>query len=90
MNALTMIVTDGASAADQNWVAAAWFIYGGVAFILLISGLADYFNSGGFSDKMSGARKALAAPVWPVVLIVVLVVGLIQFVGDLWKAAYIK
>lgn len=93
MNTLALIVTDSAGGADQNWPAAAWVIYGGVAFILLLTGLIDFSGSWSghsYDGKKAGARRALAAPVWPIVLVVVLVVGLVRFIIDLWKAAYIK
>lgn len=64
-----------------------WMIYAGITFILLLTGLLDFFVPARASEKRSGARRALAGPVWPIALVVLVMVALVQLMIDLWKAA---
>lgn len=56
-----------------------WFIYGTVAFFIVVRGLAVYDQT-----KKKGARMLLSAPVWPAVLAFILTRGVGRFIRDLW------
>ena len=60
-----------------------WFVYGVVAFGIFVSSLTDYDRG----MRKKGARKILAAPVWPAVLLLFMIRDTIRFIREVWQDA---